>query len=114
MHKPSVTLPLIGLYVSCALALSPIKSFSFSKNGDAVESPGNVNKECNDVATFKEDAPGIALALDKYGSRCWSDGRYNDKDYSVQSGKVESFVAYRISGPKTKATKFRGSKNTVC
>ena len=108
-------LALIGLCVSCASALSPLTPFSFSSQGKRFDVPGNVNRECGDGAAnnFKDDAPGIALALTEYQGNCWYDGRYNHKDFSIQPGQVESFRAYQISGPKSMAQNFQASKNTI-
>ena len=75
--------------------------------------PGDTNRECNDVSTFKEDVPGLALAVDKQQGHCWYNGNYNNRDFSIQPGLVGSFRAYEISAPKTKAKKFAASDNTI-
>ena len=113
-NKMRLAYQLIGFHVSCGLALSPLQYFSFTNNGDRVDVPGNVNKECDGVSTFVPEAPGIALALDRYnGETCWTDGRYNHMGWSIQPGLVTSFRAYQISGPNTEAINFEASKNTI-
>ena len=113
MHNMRGILTLFGLCVSCASALSPLKPFSFASEGKALTVTGTVNQECKDASTFKADAPGVALALTKYSNRCWSDGRYNAKDFTIQPGKVGSLKAFQISGPKSPPKSFRASKNAI-
>ena len=108
---------LIGFYVSCGFALSPIEILSFAANGDSKATPGNANLECNDVSGFVADVPGIALAVDEYQSSttpgCFPDGRYNDLNFVIQPGVVKTFRAYRITGPANPATEFLASKTTI-
>ena len=110
------TFLLICLYVSCASALKPLSPFSFASKGQRVDVPGDTNKEC-DVSKFKEDAPGIVLAMGKQGGhdkgKCWDGGTYNNRDISIQPGLIGSLRAYQISAPKTKATEFVASKTTI-
>ena len=114
MHNMRALFSLFGLCASCAYAaLAPLQPFSFSTKGESVEVTGTVNQECKTADTFKADAPGIALALTIYSKRCWSDGRYNAKGFTIQAGVVGFFRAYQISGPKTAPKSFRASKNSI-
>ena len=104
----------LALFVSCAYGLKPLSPMSFSKTGKSYAVSGAQNNECKGSNSFKEDAPGIVLAFDKYRHYgCFGDGRYNHKDFSIQPGMVASARAYQISGYKTKAKNFRASKNTI-
>lgn len=103
----------LALFVCCAYGLKPLSPMSFSKTGKSYDVTGVQNNECKGSNTFKEDAPGIVLAVDKYQNGCWTDGRYNHKDFSIQPGMVGSAKAYQISGYKTKAKNFQASKNTI-
>ena len=92
------------------LRLSP---FTFENKGELTRVSGTNNKETDDVSIFREDAPGIALALTVYKGSSWGDGRYNSMDFTIQSGLVGSFRAYKIDGPKTKFKQFQASQNTI-
>ena len=92
---------------------SPQTSFAFSSKGKPVDVAGDTNKECNGVSSFKEDAPGLAMAVDKQQGHCWSGGSYNHRDFSIQPGLVGPFRAYEISASKSKAQKFAASDNTI-
>ena len=96
-----------------AFTYSPQTSFAFSSKGNSVDVPGDTNRECNAVSSFKEDAPGIAMAVDKRQGHCWYGGNYNHRDFSIQPGLVGPFRAYKISAPKSKAKKFAASENTI-
>ena len=75
--------------------------------------PGDTNRECDGAATFKDDAPGLALAVDKQQGHCWYDGGYNHRDFSIQPGRAGPFRAYRVSAPQTTAQNFAASHNTM-
>ena len=76
---------------------------------------GDKNQECKDASTFKEDAPGIALATFNAwnAQNCYTGGAYNHKDFSIQPLQIYSTRAYKITGPQTKATDYAHATNTI-
>ena len=96
-----------------AATLPSLLTYSLEKKGNPVDASGTKNLECNDVSSFKEDAPGLALALDKQQNQCWRWGNHHHSDFTIQQGVVGSHRAYHISGPKTMAKRHRVSHNTI-
>ena len=101
----------ICLCFSCAFALSPLTPFTFHAKGSPVSLAGDANCEARGASSFKESAPGIALAVNKKQGHCWRGGGYNYRDFTIQPGLTGSYRAYQISAPKTKPKLFAASDN---
>ena len=109
----SMSFSFICLCFSCASALSPLTPFTFHAKGSPVSLAGDANCEARGASSFKESAPGIALAVNKKQGHCWMGGGYNYRDFTIQPGLAGPYRAYQISAPKTKPHKFAASDNTI-
>ncbi|MCR9250336.1 MAG: hypothetical protein NXI20_07915 [bacterium] len=74
---------------------------------------------CN-IGILEEDKIGnLAIASELYQNGCYTDGRYNHKDFPVEFGKFVSsdgsvsVEAYRFSLAQKKATQFLGSPHRI-
>lgn len=106
-----------------ATALPELKRYGFNALNSKVLQGTSTQKKTdsyNCTGEFKEhDQIGSFLLVAQfYQNGCYTDGRYNHKQYPVDQGKVTegngiSFDAYRIHEPMNKATEFLASEHIV-
>ncbi|MFY0606765.1 MAG: hypothetical protein JXR10_08620 [Cyclobacteriaceae bacterium] len=74
---------------------------------------------CNKGILEADIIGDIAIASELYQNGCYTDGKYNHKNYPATLGEivdaqgVKLFDAYQISGPKDLASEFLGSKHML-
>ncbi len=98
-----------------------MKNFSFkSKESKIIKGISRETSNGCRGPIIEEDTIGaLTLAALFYQNSCYTDGRYNNKDYKVQWGVVRdsegkfSFDAYKIHEPSHKATKFLASRHAI-
>ena len=80
------------------------------------ETPG---PPCNGTIFATDQIQNLALVSQFYQNGCYTDGRYNHNNYTVDRGTVAatgggaSFPAYRIHEPQNKATQFLASEHAI-
>ncbi len=74
---------------------------------------------CNGTLAAADTIQNLALAAVFYQNACYTDGRFNHRDFLVERGAVTAtggavtLAAYRIHEPQTKATQFLASKHAI-
>ena len=80
------------------------------------ETPG---PPCNGTIFATDQIQNLALVALFYQVACFTDGRYNHNNYTVERGTVSAtggggnFPAYRIHEPQNKATQFLASEHAI-
>ncbi len=113
-------LALLPFSFACnALSLPDLVNYSFVSQ-ETKNLPGlSTEAACNGTITTDDQLGRLALASLFYFNGCYTDGRYNNNDYSVELGVVSDtgnqlqIEAYRIHEPARKATEFLGSQHGV-
>ncbi len=116
----------LGVLSLSAIAQSnhkPIKAFSFKPITEKVL-PGlstDISSEysCN-KGILEEDIIGdLAIASELYQNGCYTDGKYNNKNYPVAFGEIVNskgeklYDGYQLSQPQDLASEFLGSPHIV-
>ena len=108
----------------CA-AWSPLLRYSWTGSATFTVK-GDENRECDGSSSFSvittaqcsaSTACSVALALEKYSNNCYTRGKYNNLDFTIQTGSVSAgamaFDAFKIGAALTPFSQFLGSRTAV-
>ncbi|OQW88961.1 MAG: hypothetical protein BWK78_08075 [Thiotrichaceae bacterium IS1] len=101
------------------LSLPELKNYTFTSEETKTLPGMSAESACNGTVAKEDQIDRLALVALFYQNGCYTDGRYNHNDYSVERGIVSDaknqsqFEAYRIHEPSHKATEFLGSQHVV-
>jgi len=123
-----MNIPVVVLFLICTNALSqfsPLHIYYFVSQEEITLS-GTKNTQCKETSKWSDDdiAKGnnynMTFVITKYKNRnfCFNDGRYNNADYKVEIGTIESkngdsYPAFKIHPPSKIRTKFLASQTLV-
>ena len=82
--------------------------------------PGNSKETAHNGSVLTEDVIGnLAVVSLYYQNACYTDGRYNNNNYSIEKGIISDesaeiqWEAYKVFGPTHKATQFLASQHNI-
>jgi hypothetical protein len=117
------TPPCLAVQSNAGFAVPNLMSYAFQAQqsklmaGTSTETATGWN--CNSGIKPTDQLGNLALVSTFYQNGCYTDGRYNHNDYTVQLGVVsdaagqQNFVAYTISEPAKKASQFLASQHVI-